>query len=216
MECKLQMLQTIKSMCQENLVLGTWGNISVREDNCFWITPSGMPYTAIQTQDFVKINLQTEETEGLWKPSSEWRLHAACYQQREDCKAVIHTHSIYATAFAVAHAPIPPVVEDLVQIVGGGVDVADYALPGSPELAENTLKALGAKNAVLLANHGLIGLGRDLTEALNVCRIVEKTAQVVVAAKMLGQLQELSPADIHSMRQFYLTSYGPGLREEVK
>ncbi|NLZ38465.1 MAG: class II aldolase/adducin family protein [Firmicutes bacterium] len=216
MDCRAQMLQVIKLLCQERLIMGTWGNISVREDNHFWITPSAMPYTAIQTKDLVKINLQTEEAEGLWKPSSEWRLHAACYQSRTDCKAVIHTHSVYATAFAVAGAPIPAAVEDLIQIVGGEVEVADYALPGSFTLAENAVKALGAKNAVLLANHGLVGLGRDLEEALNVCRIVEKTAQIIVAAKTLGPLSAIDPADIQAMRQYYLTSYGPELQKEEK
>lgn len=213
-DCKEQILQTIEGMCQDHLVLGTWGNVSVREGDTFWITPSGMPYDVLQAVDLIQIDLRTKKASGLWKPSSEWQLHAAIYQQRADCGAIVHTHSTYATAFAVAHVPIPPVVEDLVQIVGGGVDVAEYALPGSEELAVNAVLALGTKNAVLLANHGLIGTAKTIAEALTICRIVEKTAHVTVMARTLGSVPELSQDDVKKMRDFYLTSYGPGLKGE--
>ncbi|HAA37701.1 MAG TPA: class II aldolase [Firmicutes bacterium] len=215
-DCRAEILQTVQSLCQEHLVLGTWGNVSTREDDFFWITPSGMPYDCLQAEDLIKVELTTGKAYGPWKPSTEWRLHAAIYAGRPDCAAVVHTHSIYATAFAVANQPIPPVVEDLVQIVGGGVAVAAYALPGSEALAQRTLEALGEKNAVLLANHGLVGIGKSLSEALTVCRIVEKAAQVTLHAKTLGPIREISQDEIEIMREFYLTAYGPGLKREER
>lgn len=216
MDCRAEILQTVQSLCQEHLVLGTWGNVSSRQAKHFWITPSGLPYDRLQQADLIKIELASGKAAGPWKPSSEWRLHAAIYQGRPDCAAVVHTHSIYATAFAVANVPIPPVVEDLVQIVGGGVAVADYALPGSEELAQRTVQALAANNAVLLASHGLVGIGKNLSEALTVCRIVEKAAQITLHAKTLGPIREISPTDIKIMREFYRTTYGPELEGEEK
>ncbi|HZK25492.1 MAG TPA: class II aldolase/adducin family protein [Oscillospiraceae bacterium] len=215
-DCQTEILQTVHSLCQEHLVLGTWGNVSTREAQYFWITPSGMPYDCLKHDDLIKIDLATGQAAGPWKASTEWPLHAAIYRGRPDCAAVVHTHSVYATAFAVANLPIPPVVEDLVQIVGGGVAVADYALPGSKELAQQALLALADNNAVLLANHGLVGIGKSLTEALTVCRIVEKTAQVVIQAKALGPIREISQSDIKVMRQFYVTAYGPGHKREER
>ena len=209
-----EMLTTVHDMCRDNLVLGTWGNVSVRDgDDHFLITPSGMEYALIAADDLVRMTF-SGSADGRWKPSSEWRLHAALYQGRPDIGAIVHTHSVYATAFAVARVPVPPVVEDLVQVVGGSVDVAAYSLPGTNELAQNALQALGQKNAVLLASHGLVGVANSLPEALKVCQIVEKTAQAALMARLLGPIHELSEHDISSMRDFYLTSYGPEKREE--
>lgn len=204
-----ELLNTVQKMCGERLVLGTWGNVSAREDDFFWITPSGMDYSLLTTDDLVRVDLASGKDEGRWKPSSEWRLHAAIYRQRPDCKAIVHTHSVYATAFAVARTPIPPVVEELAQVVGGSVEVAEYALAGTWQLAENAVRALGGKTAVLLANHGLVGAAATLTEALKVCEIVEKAAQVALLACLLGPATSLSAGDVNRLRSFYLTSYGP-------
>ncbi|EEG77020.1 class II aldolase/adducin family protein [Dethiobacter alkaliphilus] len=214
MKLRGEMLATIQQMCRDNLVLGTWGNVSVRDgENHFLITPSGMEYSQLTAEDLVRMDFGGS-ADGRWKPSSEWRLHAALFQGREDIGAIVHTHSVHATAFAVARMPVPAVVEDLVQVAGGSVDVAAYTMPGTEELAQNALQALGSKSAVLLASHGLVGVARTLPEALKVCQIVEKTAQAALLARLLGPVHELSDEDISAMRSFYLTSYGPEKREE--
>ena len=196
-------------LCQDRLVVGTWGNVSAREENCFWITPSGMPYESLTVSDLVCLDLESGESRGRWKPSSEWRLHAAFYRHRPDIMAIVHTHSIFATAFAVARKTIPAAVEDLAQAVGGSVEVAPYALPGTEELAKNAVQALGKKNAVLLANHGLVAAAKTMEEALKICLLVEKTAKIVLLANSLGSVSLLSQEDIDKMRHFYLWSYGP-------
>ena len=135
-------------------------------------------------------------------------MHGAIYQNRLDIQAICHTHSVFATAMAAARKPIPGAVEDLVQIVGGDVRVCEYALPGSKELGQNVIKALEGRHAVLLANHGMLGAGRDLNEALKICQVVEKAAQITIFAKVLGGVVELSQEDIDFMRDFYLNAYG--------
>lgn len=208
--CREEVIETIRLMCRDNLVLGTWGNVSVREGkNRMIITPSGMEYNLLTPEDLVSISLDGQIIESLWQPSSEWRLHAAIFAGRPDVEAIVHTHSVYATAFAVARLPIPPIAEDLAQVVGGGVEVSEYALPGTKQLAQNALSALGAKSAVLLASHGLVGASATVAEALKVCQVVEKTAQAALFARLLGSVHVLSEDDILAMRTFYLTSYGP-------
>lgn len=193
-----------------NLTVGTWGNISCRvpTKDYFAITPSGMSYEALEPDDIVVVDYSGKILSGTRQPSIELPLHLAIYQARTDVQAIIHTHSPYATALAVARKGIPGAVEDLVQIVGGNVRVNEYALPGTQQLGVNTVKALEGRNAVLLANHGMLGVGRDLNEALKVCQVVEKSAQIIIFAQLMGGIVELSQEDIEGMRTFYLNSYG--------
>ncbi|MCB8815870.1 class II aldolase/adducin family protein [Desulfosporosinus shakirovi] len=192
------------------LTVGTWGNISCRisGENYIAITPTGMNYDDLVPEDIVIMDLEGNIINGIRKPSIEVPLHLAIYKAREDAKAIVHTHSAYATAMAVARKEIPGAIEDLVQIAGGNVRVNEYALPGTEQLGINTVKALEGRNAVLLANHGMLGVGRDLDEALKVCQVVEKSAQIVLLAQMMGGAIELSQGDIDGMRNFYLQGYG--------
>jgi L-fuculose-phosphate aldolase len=135
-------------------------------------------------------------------------MHLAIYRARKDVLGVVHTHSIWASAFAAVHQHIPPVVEDLAQAVGGAVACARYALAGTEELAQNVLKALGRRAAALLANHGVVGVGPSVAEALRVCQIVEKGAQIHALASLLGRALPLPPSDVAALRHSYLTAYG--------
>lgn len=196
-------------MAETNLVVGTWGNISKRVDeNLMAITPSGMDYDILEPKDIVILNLKGEIIDGDRKPSIEYSLHGEVYKNRKDINAVVHTHSTFCTAFAIARKKIPAVVEDLVQIVGGDVKVGEYALPGSQELAHKVVKALEGRNAAILANHGALTAGRDLKEALKIALILEKSAEATIYAKILGEPVELSQDDVDFMRDFYLNKYG--------
>ncbi|MBN2695286.1 class II aldolase/adducin family protein [bacterium] len=197
-------------MIQDTLVIGTWGNISIRVPNTdsFAITPSGVNYSDITTNDIVILSCDGEILEGDKIPSIEWPLHAAVYKAREDISALMHTHSPYASALSAARKPIPPAVEDVIQIVGGEVSVTKYALPGTKELGEATVEALGDKNAVLLANHGLLGAAKTVEEAFKICKIVEKGAQITLLAQNVGGVVPLSKEECDIMRDFYLNHYG--------
>ena len=207
-EIKQAVIDAGRQMIERGLVAGTWGKISCRgeSDNRVVITPSGRPYPELQTADLVVVDLAGNILEGA-RPSSELPLHLAIYQAHNEIQAVVHTHSIYATACAVAGETIPPSLEEMVQVVGGGVAVAEYALPGTAELAQNAVRALGDKTAVLLANHGAVACGPSLTEALLVAELVEKAAQIHAIAGQLGGARRLSEEDIHRMRRFYVENY---------
>ncbi|HWQ41982.1 MAG TPA: class II aldolase/adducin family protein [Desulfosporosinus sp.] len=197
-------------MLAANLTIGTWGNISCRVpgEKYIAITPTGMSYDVLVPEDIVVLDLSGNNISGARKPSIEVSLHLAIYNAREDVQAIVHTHSAYATVMAAARKEIPGAVEDLVQIVGGNVRVNEYALPGTEQLGINTVKAMEGRNAVLLANHGMLGVGRNLDEAFRVCQVVEKGAQITLLAQLMGGVVELSQDDIEGMRNFYLQGYG--------
>ncbi|CAA7602719.1 Class II Aldolase and Adducin N-terminal domain protein [Acididesulfobacillus acetoxydans] len=191
-------------------VAGTWGNVSAwdEEKEGFWITPSGMDYLSLQEEDLVLLNIRGEIREGSRRPSSELPLHLEIYRQRPDVKGVIHTHSVHASAHAAVRLAIPPLVEDLAMIVGGEVPVSAYQPPGSRELALAAVKALGSGNAVLLPNHGLVGVGTSPEEAWKVCRVCEKGAQIHVFSRLLGQPVLFSDEEVRRMREAYVGDYG--------
>ena len=199
-----------KKISESNLVIGAWGNVSryLPEEQQVVITPSGVAYSDIKPHMMVVVNMDGEVLEGELNPSSELKMHLAIYIARPDLRAVMHTHSAYASVLAVSGVPIPPIMEDMAAIIGDEVPVAEYALAGSEQLAVNTVKAMREKKAVLLANHGVVGVGNCLQEAMNVCLMVERCAQVYFMARQVGTPRTLSPADVATVRKFYLNKYG--------
>lgn len=203
-----QILAAGNELLDKGLVTGTWGNISVRlSEQLFAVTPSGRNYLTLTADDIVIVNAAGDRVAGQLTPSSELPLHLAVYAARADIAAIVHTHSVFASACAVARRPIPPIIEDLVQLAGGEIAVAAYAPPGTAALAENAVRALAAKFAVLLANHGVVACGKTLREAVTAAALVEKAAQIFSWAQLLGGAVPLSDEDITAMHHFYLEHY---------
>jgi len=209
-DVRRQIIEAGLEMAKTRLVLGTWGNISMRVpgEDCFAITPSGVDYNAIKAEGVAILDMEGRVIDGNMKPSIEWPMHLAVYRNREDVNAVVHTHSTYCTAMAIARKPIPAAAEDMVQIVGGDVRVSKYYLPGSPELGKAAVEALVGRNAVILANHGCLAAGNSLKETMKIAQIVEKSAQATILAQIMGGVVELKQDEIDIMRNFYLNQYG--------
>jgi L-ribulose-5-phosphate 4-epimerase len=201
-----QIIDIGQEIHRQRLVAGTWGNVSCRlaTANHILITPSGMPYESLQPGDLVILAADGTIVEGNRKPSSESPLHVQIYHQRPEVRAIVHVHSPWASAYAVAHQPIPMLLEESAQVLGASVPVASYAHAGSNELADSACEALGKEHkAVLLANHGLVGLGKDLEEALLVCVIAEKTAMIGLLAGALGKVNSLPAEDVKFLHQSF-------------
>ena len=199
-----------RSMVKNRLTVGTWGNVSIRdtETGLIYLSPSGMDYDDIRTTDIVVLNNELEIVDGSAVPSIEKGMHVAVYNARRDVNAVIHTHPIYSSVLGVNHMELPGISEDFVQIVGDKVICSDYALPGTPELAENVIKALADRQAVILPNHGTLCVGTDLKDVLKISHVVEKTAQVYIMAKSIGTPQLIVEEDIKAMQHFARNYYG--------
>ena len=199
-----------RTMMREGLTVGTWGNVSIRDEETglIYISPSGMNYEEIQPEDVVVLNNKIEVVDGFRVPSVEKNMHVAVYNKRPDVNAVVHTHPLYSTVLGVNGMNLPGISEDFVQIVGDEIVCSEYALPGTPELAQNVAKALGEWNAVLLPNHGTLCVGGNMAFALTICQVVEKTAHIYIMAKSIGTPHLISPEDIKEMRDFVRNAYG--------
>ena len=150
---KREIIETARAMLAKGLVQGTGGNFSVRCARGMIITPSGMDYGALTPDDLPVLSLGGEMVEGFRKPSVERELHAEIYRRRPDVNAVIHTHSVYATAAAALRAPMPALTDNQAVLFGGPVPCAEYAPIGTEKLARSAAQALGCGCGVLLANH---------------------------------------------------------------
>ncbi|PZO02145.1 MAG: class II aldolase [Hyphomicrobiales bacterium] len=152
------------------------GNVSARTEAGFLITPSGLPYAQTTPADLIHLSLGGSVVSGGRKPSSEWPFHAAIYQARPEAQAIVHTHSPRATALSCTRRGIPAFHYMIALCGGADVRCADYATFGTPELAENAVRALEGRKAVLLANHGVIALGGSLAGAHQIAAEVENLA----------------------------------------
>ena len=207
-KARVEIISAAKKMAGQNMLPGSWGNISVRVDEeTFAVTPSGHGYDNLMPQDIVIVDAAGSTLDGTLTPSSELPLHLAIYKAQPDAEAVVHTHSIYASACAAARRDVPPLIEDMVQIMGGPVHCAEYALPGTDELAQNVINAMGGKRAALMANHGVACWGTTLDEAMMVAGIVEKAAQLYCITQSIGGAVLLPQSDIDAMHGFYEAHY---------
>lgn len=181
---------------EKNMSPATSGNISARFGENILITASGTCLADLCDEDIVLIDQNSNVLNGSKKPSSEKNLHKAIYEIRPDINAIIHCHSPYASAFAVSHIPLSkPIISENV-FYFGEIPVAEYALPGSDKLVENTAKYFAKHDAVLLANHGIVIGAGDLKNAYYLMETAETYAQIYINSVILGGAKELSPKDI--------------------
>nr|WP_300002485.1 L-fuculose-phosphate aldolase [Tissierella sp.] len=198
-----------KKLIKSGLTTGSGGNISIlnRELGLVAISPSGKDYFETEIKDIVILDLEGRLVEGDLKPSSEKDMHLVFYKHREDANAIVHTHSKFATAIASMGWDLEP-VHYLIGLAGRDVKCADYAVYGSEELAQNALKAIKNRKAVLLANHGLIALGEGIEDAFSIAEHLEFVSEIYYLTKTLGQPNILSEKDMDDvMKKFNTYKY---------
>jgi|CXWL01.1.fsa_nt_gi L-fuculose-phosphate aldolase len=201
---RTEVLEAVRRIVGLGLVAHASGNVSRRiatpDGDLFAVTASRVPYHRFGIDDVLVVDGEVDPVVGDGIPSSESLAHMSVYAARPDIGAVIHTHSVHASAFAVAGLPIPCVLDEQVITLGGAVEVAEYGASASQTLADNVVSALGDRAAVLLRNHGALGCGRDLEEAVAVVELVERVAQVRLLSLQLGEAQDL-PVDVVAAEQ---------------
>ncbi|MEA4895801.1 MAG: class II aldolase/adducin family protein [Oscillospiraceae bacterium] len=210
MNYKKLIVESGMRMFKSGLTVGTWGNISARnpENELIYLTPSGMPYDIITEDDIVVMNSKMEVVEGKRKPTIEFGMHIGILNARPELNAVVHTHPIYSQIFACLNEDIPPINDEAAQAMAGPVRCAEYALPGTEELARNVVKALGDGYACLLANHGALCAGPDMDNAFHVCTVLEMISQIYYMARCIGKPTIIPDDKVKFMRDFVLNSYG--------
>lgn len=195
------------------LISGSSGNVSVRlEPNdgveLFAITPSSIPYRRLQPEQIVIINGDREVVDGNDRPSVEVHLHVATYRARPDVGAVVHSHSVYASALAVAGHDLPPLIDEQIVTLGGGAVCAEWGMSGSEDLANKVVTALDYRRAAFLRSHGAVGLGKTLEDALEAAFLLERMSHIYILAKGLGNIEKLPDNVVELEIKFYKMKQG--------
>lgn len=197
-------------LAEKGLVTGTGGNISMRipQEDLMIITPSGIAYEKLQTDDLVILDMEGNVVDGKRRPSIEVNMHLEILRSRQDIGGIVHTHSVYASAIAITRQDLPVILDAMGIVFGGPVQTAEYAGIGTKELAKNVVKALGNKPAVLLANHGAVCVGENLTSAFDICELLEASAKSYIYGSMVGKPVVLSEELIMKEKEDLSKRYG--------
>ena len=190
-----EIIATCLRMNSEGINQGTSGNVSARWRDGMLISPSGIPYEELEDADIVFVASDGHHAAGE-QPSSEWRFHLAILHARPEVGAVVHTHSVHATALAMRGMEIPAAHYMIAAAGGANIRCAPYATFGTRELSDLALKALDGRHACLLANHGLIAAGPNLRRALWLAGEVEVLARQYILSLLLGGPNLLSDTEV--------------------
>lgn len=180
------LIAAARSLRENGLGAGTAGNLSVRVDQGYLITPTGVDYEALEPDHIVAMDLRGNPAPGDLKPSSEWRFHQDVYLRRADAGAIVHTHSPWATALACARQDLPAFHYMVAGAGGRRIRCAEYGTFGTQALSERALAALGDRQACLLANHGVLALGAELAAAFKTAQLVEELARQYLLSRLAG------------------------------
>jgi L-fuculose-phosphate aldolase len=200
-----EIVRVARLLRSRGLAVGTSGNVGARlADGRIAITPSTMDYDDLTADDIVIVAPDGSSAEGQRRPSSELPLQLAILAARPDVTAIVHSHSPFATVFAVARREIPAVHYVLAPLLAPGHDrirLAPYATFGTDELARNAVAALGDDHVVLLSSHGAIAVGRSVREAFERAERVEELAMLAWRAEAIGGATLLDVEELDRVRE---------------
>jgi L-fuculose-phosphate aldolase len=213
---RAELFEVTRRLFADGMIPGSSGNLSVRipGENRFAITPTSIPFHRLTADQIPVVDDTGRIVDGSWTPSGECPMHLAVYRHREDAGAVFHTHAPYSSALALMRLPIPPILDEMVVHLGGGIEVADYGFPGTEEMADCAIRGLGDRMAVLLANHGNLVVGEDAHAAYRVAHMVERAAQILCIARSTGgAIHVLDDEIVRRERALYEARHARSRRE---
>ena len=196
---KSEVIKYAKMLNSRKLSALRSGNISARYKDGFLITPSGAKYSSLKNKDIVFVTLKGNFNKKKGIPSSEWRFHQDIYLNKKEAKAIVHSHSNYATAIST-HGMGIPAFHYMVAMAGGNdIKCAKYATYGTRELSKNILKALRQRNACLIGNHGQIAFSENLPKAFELAEEVENLSNQYIKALKIGKPKILSSKEMNKV-----------------
>lgn len=195
---------------RNNLVAWTSGNVSGRdqESKLVVIKPSGVMYPDLTPDKMVVLDLDGKIMEGKLKPSSDTATHLYIYRQCPDVNGIVHTHSTFATAFAAAGQPIPPVLTAICDEFGGGIPLGGFALIGDEAIGKEVVRSIGNSPAILMQNHGVFTVGKSARAAVKAAVMVEDAARTVYYAMQLGKPISIPDELVALLHKRYKEQYG--------
>jgi len=199
-EAARRMALCCRQLAERGLIAGQDGNLSVRlTTNRLLVTPAGVIKALLAASDMVEVDGTGRKRRGRRNPTSELDLHLRILRRRPDVGAVVHAHPPTATGFAVAGEALDAFVLPELILLCGRVPLVPYGAPGSPELGERVERFIGEHDALLLANHGAVTVGRTLDEAWIRMESLEHAARILLAARAVGRVTELDAAAVRQL-----------------
>jgi L-ribulose-5-phosphate 4-epimerase len=196
---------------RHGLVAWTSGNVSARAgDDLMVIKPSGVEYRDLTPDSMVVCDLQGDAVEGDLAPSSDAATHGYIYRHLPEVGGIVHTHSAYATAWAIRGEPIPCAMTAIADEFGGPIPVGPFALIGDEEIGRGVVETIGShrSNAVLMRAHGVFALGETPRDAVKCAVMCEEAAKTVHLARALGPVEELDADSVDALHHRYQNVYG--------
>jgi L-ribulose-5-phosphate 4-epimerase len=207
---KEELLQLHLELPKNNLVVWTGGNVSARDPGTglVVIKASGIRYDEMRLEHMVVMDMDGNRIEGEYKPSSDMFSHLYIYKHRADVGGIVHTHSRYATAFAVLGKPIPCVLTAMADEFGGPIPCGGFALIGDEAIGKIVVESIGGSPAVLLKNHGVFTIGKNARDAVKAAVMVEDVARTVYYAMQLGETIPIPKEMVARLHKRYMEDYG--------
>jgi L-fuculose-phosphate aldolase len=201
----------------KGLVIGPGGNLSAREENLMWVTPSGMAFDDLTPEDLVGIDLETGRVvRGSRRPTSEVLMHLFIVRRRPDVNAIVHTHPPSTIALVSAGHTVKAMFPDFVVYLGAEVPNLEYITPTTRELAERMVEALGDGPGLTMTNHGALTVGGNFREAMLRTEVLEEGAKIQLAAMSAGRPRYLSPAEAEEISGLGSEQYRQQLLREMQ
>jgi len=209
-ELKALVCRMNKELPKNGLVTMTSGNVSGRdaETDYVVIKPSGVSFEDLTPEDMSVVDVYGNVFEGKLKPSVDTATHLYVYRHMSEVGGMVHTHSNYATSFAVLGQPIPVCLTAMGDEFGGPIPVSDYAKIGGEEIGEQIVEHIGSSPAILIKNHGVFTVGKDAKAAVKAAVMVEDIAKTVHLAMLRGKPLEIPPEEVERLHKAYMENYG--------
>lgn len=199
-----------KALKDNNLVLWTSGNVSARDPETGYVVikPSGVLFDELTPESIVVVDLEGNVVEGDFKPSVDTTSHLYVYRHRDDINGIVHTHSPYATSFAITGKPLEIYTTTSAAVFGGPIPISEFATIGEEEIGKEIVEKIGDSSAILIKNHGVFTIGKDSVSALKSAIVLEETAQSVHYAMCREKIEPLSEEVVRRGFQIYEETYG--------
>jgi L-fuculose-phosphate aldolase len=204
-ELKQQVIDACLALVRLGLTTGSSGNVSIRVPGTATVvvSPSSVRYDSMAVADVCTVDVDSgDQVDGDRNPTSELLMHLAVHRARPDVGAVIHAHTMHTTALSLLGRGIPPIMDEQIGLLGGEVSLCPHMLPGSEALASTVVEHLADRRAVILAHHGMLGCGKDVQQALDVCQATDRLAHIYLLALRAGEPAVL-PDEAQRLERMY-------------
>jgi len=200
---KKEFVSICSNLYQKKLIGGYGGNISVRDNDLLLITPTGVNKGILKEEDLLIVDFNGKVVEGKGEPSSEILMHFETYKKREDIKAIIHSHPPFCVSLSLSGTKLPDNILPETTIHLGTIAFVPYIPPGTMELAKGVSNGFEGGDAVIMGNHGVTVVGKNLLDAYNKIELVEETAKAYIFSKIIGKTNLLPEIDSKVLLDMY-------------